>query len=61
MTGHSPSWRRHLYYRLSWAKPFGAQLRITWRLKQGWDGENGWTAPAAAEVIAVELRPGSAP
>ena len=26
MTGHSPSWKRHLYYRLLWKKPSGANL-----------------------------------
>ena len=26
MTGHSPSWKRHLYYRVRWKKPSGANL-----------------------------------
>src|SRR6476660_8038631 len=28
MTGHSPSWKRHLYYRVFWKKPSGAKLEM---------------------------------
>ncbi|MBA3651397.1 MAG: hypothetical protein H0W66_07970, partial [Chthoniobacterales bacterium] len=31
MTGHSPSWKRHLYYRLTWEKPDGGRLEMVWR------------------------------
>ena len=34
MTGHSPSWKRHLYYRLEWKKPSGAKLEMEWRYEQ---------------------------
>ncbi len=34
MTGHSPSWKRHLYYRVLWTKPSGAQLQMLWRYEQ---------------------------
>src|SRR5256714_12622763 len=30
MTGHSPSWKRHMYYRLLWKKPSGAKLEMLW-------------------------------
>ena len=31
MTGRSPSWKRHLYYRLSWRKASGARLDVLWK------------------------------
>jgi hypothetical protein len=37
MTGRSPIWQRHLYYRLFWQKPSGAQLSI---FGDGWDGQS---------------------
>jgi len=42
MTGHAPSWRRHLYSRLTWTKRSGAQLEMLWRLRQGHFGAEGW-------------------
>jgi hypothetical protein len=57
MTGYSPSWQRYLYYRLSWAKPSGAQLNITWRYRQGYDAVNGWQGQGVKELIQVEMRP----
>jgi len=42
MTGHSPSWKRHLYYRLLWKKPSGARLEMLWRYEQYFYPDNGW-------------------
>src|SRR5947199_1000317 len=47
MTGHSPSWKRHLYYRLVWKKPSGAALDMLWRYEQSFYGKQlvpgtGW-------------------
>ena len=42
MTGHSPSWKRHLYYRLLWKKPSGAKLEMLWRYEQYFYPGNGW-------------------
>ena len=35
MTGRSPNWKRHLYYRLSWRKASGARLYVLWEFVQG--------------------------
>jgi hypothetical protein len=42
MTGQSPSWKRHLYYRLLWKKPSGANLEMLWRYEQYFYPGNGW-------------------
>jgi hypothetical protein len=47
MTGHSPSWKRHLYYKLRWKKTTGATLDMIWRYEQFFYGQqlipgNGW-------------------
>ena len=44
MTGHSPSWKRHLYYRLLWKKSSGAKLEILWRYEQYFYPVNGWAS-----------------
>src|SRR4029453_13924226 len=44
MTGQSPSWKRHLYYRLLWKKPSGAKLEILWRYEQYFYPGNGWAS-----------------
>jgi hypothetical protein len=44
MTGHSPSWKRHLYYRLLWRKQTGAKLEMTWRYEQYFYPGNGWAS-----------------
>ena len=31
MTGHSPSWKRYMYYELRWKKLSGATLDVIWR------------------------------
>jgi hypothetical protein len=60
MTGQSPSWRRHLYYRFLWKKPDGRQLLMTWRYEQpffqGWAG--GFiTHEGTTGLIAVDIQP----
>jgi hypothetical protein len=44
MTGHSPSWKRHLYYRVRWKKPSGATLEMLWRYEQYFYPGNGWAS-----------------
>ena len=44
MTGHSPSWKRHLYYRVRWKKSSGANLEMLWRYEQFFYPGNGWTS-----------------
>ena len=60
MTGHSPSWKRHLYYRLLWKKPFGAKLEMLWRYEQHFYPGNGWasgfmTHKGSTGLIRVEI------
>jgi hypothetical protein len=67
MTGHSPSWKRHIYYELRWTKPTGTTLDMLWRYEQLFYGEklipgNGWdngfgTHPFSTGLIRVEIRP----
>jgi hypothetical protein len=44
MTGQSPSWKRHLYYRLVWKKPTGTKLEMLWRYEQYFYPVNGWAS-----------------
>src|SRR5438034_4977776 len=39
MTGHSPSWKRHMYYELRWKKSSGATLDVIWRYEQLFYGQ----------------------
>jgi hypothetical protein len=61
VTGLGSSWRRHLYYRLSWKKKSGAELAMLWRFEQGYDAVNGWKAAGngdgATGLIRVDIRP----
>ena len=34
MTGNSPSWKRNVYYTLTWKKADGATLTLVWRYEQ---------------------------
>jgi hypothetical protein len=43
MSGHSPSWKRHLYYQIVWKKPAGAKLEMLWRYEQYFYPGDGWT------------------
>ena len=44
MIGHSPSWKRHAYYRLRWKKQDGSELRMAWRYEQYFYPGNGWAS-----------------
>jgi hypothetical protein len=61
MTGHSPSWKRHLYYRVRWKKPSGANLEMLWRYEQYFYPGNGWasgfmTRQGFTGLIQVEIK-----
>ena len=60
MTGQSPSWKRHIYYRLRWKNPSGATLEMLWRYEQYFYPANGWgsgfmTHQGATGLIQVEI------
>lgn len=62
MTGHSPSWRRHLYYRILWKKPSGAKLEMLWRYEQYFYSDNGWVAgfmtrEGSTGLVKIDIRP----
>jgi hypothetical protein len=60
MTGQSPSWKRHLYYRLVWEKPNGARLEMVWRYEQyfyeRW-ASGFMTRQGTTGLIRVDIRP----
>jgi hypothetical protein len=60
MTGQSPSWKRHLYYRLVWEKPDGGRLEMVWRYEQYY--YDNWTSgfmtrAGTTGLIRVDIRP----
>jgi hypothetical protein len=55
LDGPSSTWHRNFYYRLSWKKRSGEQLEMLWRLKQGYDAANGWTAAGGSDDGATGL------
>jgi hypothetical protein len=62
MTGRSPSWKRHLYYRLLWKKPSGAKLEMLWRYEQYFYPGNGWasgfmTYKGSTGLIQLDISP----
>jgi hypothetical protein len=62
MTGQSPSWKRHLYYRLLWKKPSGANLEMLWRYEQYFYPGNGWasgfmTHEGSTGLIQLDISP----
>jgi hypothetical protein len=60
MSGHSPSWKRHLYYRLVWEKPDGGRLEMVWRYEQYFyeDWASGFmTRGGTTGLIHVDIRP----
>ena len=62
MTGHSPSWKRHLYYRLLWKKPSGAKLEMLWRYEQYSYPDSGWangfmTYKGSTGLIQLDIQP----
>jgi hypothetical protein len=61
MTGQSPSWKRHLYYRLLWKKPSGETLNMLWRYEQYFYPGKGWvngfmTRQGLTGLIEVTIR-----
>src|SRR5437016_2786088 len=67
MTGHSPSWKRHLYYRVRWKKTTGATLDMIWRYEQFFYGQQlipgngGWgsgfmTREGSTGLIQVTIK-----
>src|SRR5262249_950782 len=67
MTGHSPSWKRYLYYEVRWKKPTGATLDMLWRFEQSFYGkqlypDSGWdngfmTREGSTGLIQIEIHP----
>jgi hypothetical protein len=67
MMGHSPSWKRDLYYHLFWKKSSGGTLQMVWRYEQFFYGRelvpgNGWDSGFAVRegstgLVRVEIRP----
>jgi hypothetical protein len=62
MTGHSPSWKRHLYYRILWKKPSGAKLEMLWRYEQYFYPDNGWasgfmTRQGSTGLVRLDIQP----
>ena len=62
MTGQSPSWKRHLYYRLLWKKPSSAKLEMLWRYEQYFYPGNGWasgfmTHEGSTGLIQLDISP----
>jgi len=60
MTGQSPSWKRHIYYRLLWNKPSGAKLEMLWHYEQYFYPGNGWasgfmTREGSTGLIGVDI------
>ena len=62
MTGHSPSWKRHLYYRVRWHKQNGSTLEMLWRYEQYFYPGDGWasgfmTRERSTGLIRIDIRP----
>ena len=58
VTGNSPSWKRHLYYRIRWKKNDGATLEMLWRYEQYFYPASGWAngfMTRAASTGLIEL------
>ncbi len=62
MTGHAPTRRRHIYYRLIWTKANGQRLEMLWRYEQGHYSVDGWAAPSGPDtetgLVGATLTPG---
>lgn len=66
MTGHSPSWMRHMYYELRWKKASGATLDMLWRYEQPFYGRqliptDGWGSgfgvhEGSTGLVRVEIK-----
>ena len=46
--GTATTWKRHVYYRLTWVKASGASLSMLWAGEQPYDGVNSWRAPGVS-------------
>src|SRR5206468_11665786 len=62
MTGHSPSWKRHLYYRVLWKKSSGGKLEMLWRYEQYFYPGNGWaggfmTNGSSTGLVQLDIHP----
>jgi hypothetical protein len=62
MSGHSPSWKRNLYYVLDWRKRSDQRLEMAWRYEQYFYPGNGWasgfmTREGATGLIRVKISP----
>ena len=55
MGGAATTWKRHVYYRLSWVKASGARLAMVWAGEQPYDSANLWRAPGAF-LVKVDIR-----
>ena len=60
MTGQSPSWLRHVYYRIAWERPSGATLDLIWRYEQHFYSGSGWgssfmTRAGSTGLISLRL------
>jgi len=53
--GGGATWKRHVYYRLSWIKASGARLSMLWEGEQPYDPVNLWGAPGAF-LTNVDIR-----
>ena len=62
MSGHSPSSKRHMYYRLLWHKPDGTELEMLWRYEQYFYGSDGWasgfmTREGSTGLLRAKIQP----
>lgn len=60
ITGRSPTWKRHIYQKLTLKKPTGAKLEMLWRYEEYFYSGNGWTGalmtrPGRTGLIRVEI------
>ncbi len=60
MTGKAPTWKRHLYYRLTWKRQDGSSLEMLWRYEQYFYPGDGWamgmmTREGSTGLIHVEI------
>ena len=53
--GTATTWKRYVYYRLSWVKASGASLTMLWAGEQPYDGVNLWRAPGSF-LVKVDIR-----
>ena len=61
MTGHSPSWKRYMYYQLRWKKSSGPELEMLWRYEQYFYPGNGWasgfmTREGSTGLVRLEIK-----